>query len=511
MKDQSSGGPGFTMPEVSQGEPVEYPSIGNFFKDSSSIPPKMSHADRYVQSIPESVKTTDGGQPLLVTAPDIKLAQKDIQPFMQNDGVDLYKVADQLEAAQKINPNVRALDVMAKDEGGIPGGSNMVALAKSIAQSPGQGKTLAAEMTNRGYTASARIGDAFDESISKAPYYKVQNDSIQQMQGTGDLYTKAYAANKDISSPVINRLLKTNAGQKALSFAANRMNTKMSLMGVPDAELAEQAELAGQAATGGISKGLKLQTYQYVKEGYDNQISSALASGEKGLAKDLIEQKNGMVGELDKIDKQTTGGLYAQARSTYATAAQAKDALEQGRGFMKMDPEEIEAFIKDKNTSNPEKVAFVSGVRRALQDKIDTHSEATNPINQLWKPNLQKRLQPLFPTREAYDAFAANMEHEKTMARVNGIMQGSPTHQNQAFSQTPAKSILGNSVRALDVPDFVMNKTADFIDRALQERAKGMSQNSKTVIMRYLTTKDPDALRDLAVRIGQKPVLDNKP
>lgn len=489
--------------EVTGKNDIGNPASSSIFGNTSGL----TFPRTVTEPPPQTLLKTDMGKPLLVAPQAIKQGASDLGSFLQSDGIDLNKVADDLEAAQKINPNVRAIDVMATDENGIPKGNNVLGLAKSIAQSPGQGRTLAGEMTGRGYTASQRIGDSLDQSISKAPYYNVQKDAIQTMDGSGDLYTKAYAANKDVSSPVINRLLKTDAGKQALAYAANRMNTKMSLMGVPDPELAEQAKLVGRYQSGGISKGLKLETLQYVKEGYDNQISSAFNAGEKGKAADLIEQKNGLLNELDKADQKTTGGAYAQARQTYSTGAKIKDALEQGRSFMSQDPEEIAEFINDKGRSNPEKVAYATGVRRAIQDMIDNKSETTNPIQALWKPSLQKRLQPLFPDKASFDNFSANMEHEKTMSRVDKIMQGSPTYANEAFSKQPEAGAVGKTLRFIGnamEPGMLVGKLGDIADKALQKRATEMSVDSKAIAMRYLTTKDPELLRYLAKQTQEK-------
>lgn len=510
-----NGGSGPPPPNPPGGGPPDPGGIVGFLKNESGIPGEFK-TSAPTPPPAEAFKIGDepNAPPLIATKGDFNKGMEDIKPFLENDGIDLNKVADDLEAAQKINPHITALDVMAKGDGDIPGGSNMVGLAKSIAQSPGQGRSMAAQMVNRGYIASGRIGDTFNKSISSSPYYNVKNDAIQQMEGTGDMYQKAFQANQNMNTPTINRLLNTPAGNSALKSAAITMQNDRSLVGVSNPDLVEQAALSGNPSnTGvGIADGLKMRTLHYVKQELwdlaqnerDPKTMKYTANGRAilGLHSDLLKEMN--ANDATRIPNKPNSGLYAQANTTYATPARVTSALEKGRGFMKLDPEEIQSFIADKNISNPEKVAFATGVRRALQDRVDNQQETTNPINSLWRPNLQKRIQPLFPTKQAYEDFASNMEHEKTMARVNNIVQGSPTYQNQAFSKNPIKTPIGSALRfagnAME-PGMYVGKLGDFIDNALQGRANEMSQNSKTVIMRYLTTKNPELVRDLASRI----------
>jgi hypothetical protein len=461
LGDTSGAGTGLPVPKIVKDE-SSGGKVLPFMK--SPVPPSRS------------LTTTDSGKPLLITPKSISQGEQDVVPFLKDDGINLNKVADELEAAQKTNPNVTALDIMARDEGGIPGGANVLGLAKSIAQSPGQGRTLAAEMANRGYSATQRIGGYFDKGLSGADFYQSAEKLDKQMKGAGAAYAKAYANPTPISSPEIGKLLVKPAVKSAMQKAA---------------QMAENDTGAIIAKDGSLTT----QGVDYTKRALDDMIETAKRQGENNQVRILTGIKNKMLSEADRLNPD-----FATARKAFGDPASAADALEQGRGFMKMDPEEIAAFMKNKGTSNAEKMAFATGARRALQDSLDLKGE-TNPINALWKPNVQKRLQAIFPDQASYDSFAANMQHEKTMARVNGIMQGSPTFANQEFSKTPAKTLLGHGVRlASDPLAAVGNVTANFIDKRLAQQAQAMTQDSKTVAMRYLTTKDPQLLRDLATK-----------
>lgn len=481
---------------------LEAPTIDNPPNTPPAVPPT-------VRPLPEGLGKTDMGDSISFSPEAAKSAQEILKTALQEEGIKPEQIAANLEKAQPTGLPLSALDVANKNVGGVQvQGNGLLKLAKATANMPGQAMSIAGDTAARGYISAQRIGDAFDKSISKAPYYGVEGDAIQSMEGSGKHYDTAFTANKDVSSPAINRILKTDAGKQALGYAADRMNAKMSLMGVPDPELAQQAALAGQYAGGGISSGLKLQTLDYVKRGLDEQAQKAYQGGDKGLASDITAQKKALVNELDKLDvtaNKNASGAYAQARQTYSTGARVRDALEQGRDFMKMDAEEIASFFKDKDIPNPEKAAFAAGARRDLQDKIDNMRDTANPITSLWKPALRKRLEPMFPDKTSFDAFAQHMDHEATMHRTNArLMTGSDTAANSQLSEmVKQESPLARLIKGtIDPTGTAMSIGMDAMTKQMQKATSKMSKETAAVLMRYLTSKDPALWHDLADRIN---------
>ncbi len=406
---------------------------------------------------------------------------------------------------------------MTKDVNGVQvAGRNISLAAKAIANTPGQAAGLAGDVAARGLQATKRIGNSFNQAISSAPFYKVKNDAIQQMEGTGQMYKDAFAANQNMNTPKINQLLARPAGQAALRKAATTMQNDGSLVGVSDPDLVEQAALTGQSSTGsGIASGLKMRTLHYVKQAlFDmaespssyNQFGKRNAEGSAymGMYHDLLKEMK----SNDVTATKGQPGLYEQANSAYSTPARVQTALEKGRSFGKLDPEEIQAFIENKNISNPEKVAFAAGVRRSLQDTLDNVRDGTNPVQQLWKQSLRDRLKPLFPDSKTFKTFAETMQNEQTMARNDRLLAtGSPTASNLNFNELFNKGGMspGNIAKTIIEPQGALaNYVGAKLDKAHQAALDKMSNDTKTIFMRYMTTKDPSALRDLAKRINQK-------
>lgn len=468
---------------------VEPPTI-----DMQEVPPT-------VKPLPDALTKTDSGKSLLVSKQGYTNAQNILKTALAEDGIDPADIAKNLEQAKQTGLPVTALDVATNNMGGVQvAGNGLQKLAKATANMPGQGMALAGDTAARGLTASSRIGDTFDGALSSSPYYKLQNDAIQAQDGSGPLYDQAYNANPNIRSPIIDKILGTDAGQKALQFAAGRMNTKMSLMGTPDAELADQMRLTNSYQPGGAASGLKLQTLDLVKQGLDAQIAEALRNGQ--YTGDLKALKNGLLNQLDTTDATATGGTgaYAKARQTYASGARVQDALEQGRAFMSLDPEEITSYMNDKSISDPEKQAFAAGARRALQDKIDTMRDTTNPISTIWKQGLRDRLRPIFPDDASFSAFANKMDLEARMQQTNNTLKtGSDTASNQQLAdmirqKSPIEKLLG-------VATNPHGAAIDLMSSQMQKATANMSKDTSAALMRYLTTQDPSVWADLSARL----------
>jgi len=184
-------------------------------------------------------------------------------------------------------------------------------------------------------SGAAKAGEFFDEATSAAPEklkgtlaktispstnYSSDVDSILEAgrAKAAPLYNDAFSANQSIQSPIINKILQTPEGKTALGEAVKNMQNEMARVAVPDAEMTAMVkELSDigmmDAAQGGIAKGLKLKTLDYVKRSMDDTIKTAIRAGDDGQVRRITALKNSLIGEIDKADK---GGLYAKARST---------------------------------------------------------------------------------------------------------------------------------------------------------------------------------------------------
>lgn len=162
-------------------------------------------------------------------------------------------------------------------------------------------------------------------------------------------YDAAYTKNQQVDSPVIDKILSTPAGKQALGDAATSMQNRMARLSVPDPELTEaynDAVAQGQMRSdpnyqgGGIGKGLKLQTLDYVKQALDDQYEAATNQGvPTRQAGEILGLKQSLVKEMDRLDSTALTdkdgniiqpGQYALGRAAYAAGSGGVTNVENG-------------------------------------------------------------------------------------------------------------------------------------------------------------------------------------
>lgn len=431
------------------------------------------------------------------------------------DKIDPNDVADNLEEGLKTGKPLTALDVATQENGGVlTQGRNLLNLTKAAATFPGDAAGMSGEVASRGLNAADRIGSDFDDAVSANPFYGVKDQIGTQQKLASPYYQQFYQANKTMKSPLIDNILSRPAGRKALGNVAEDMQNAAARMAVPDPVLTEQARDAGLYVPGGVSDGLKGQTLDYVKQDLDAQAQTAKRSylagnGPKREWANLSQMSADLRNEMDRLDVtaqagpnslKPAGGSYSQARKLSAQGFQMDDALEQGRNFMQQDPEEIQKFFSDPNTSDPVKASYLSGQRRALQDMADNKNLGANPIASFTKPSVAKRLQASLG--DSYDNLARNQQLESSMARVNGIHTGgSDTMIKNNYGEmiSPDNINVQTGIKAILQP----RQTAiNALDSSLQKRMSGVDQDTAAEIMRHMTTSNPAVWRNLATKTG---------
>lgn len=192
------------------------------------------------------------------------------------------------------------------------------------------------------------------------------------------LYKQAFAANQNVSSPAIDRILSTPAGRSAMRDASNLMQNDQTLMGVRDPDLLEQARDSGTDIpwSGGVSSGLKLQSLDYVKRALDDQIGAAFRSGNKTQGGVLVGLKNRLLSALDDADvtasagpnsTKVDGGLYAQARKSAGDYLSAQQAFNDGQAHIlnpSVTPQTVSNYFNNLTPVNQE--AYKGGLVNKL-------------------------------------------------------------------------------------------------------------------------------------------------
>ncbi len=192
--------------------------------------------------------------------------------------------------------------------------------------------------------ASSEVGARRLQTGAKAAIKTVRGERAAAAK---PLYDEAFRENQNMASPVLDRILETPAGKEALKRASVKMRNEMTRMGVPDAELTEQAADAvllgkmaeGEVPKGGVASGLKLRAYDYIKRALGDMEEGALAQSNRDDARIIGDLRRSLVGEVDKLDVtgragpnsfKPEGGAYARGRTEFAGKSPDVTALTEG-------------------------------------------------------------------------------------------------------------------------------------------------------------------------------------
>lgn len=377
----------------------------------------------------------------------------------------------------------------------------------------------------------ARFRGAADEVVAA--------EEKKRMELAQPLYTEAFAANKDMASPTLNRLLLTPHGKKAMTWARERMQNRMSRMGTPDPELTEQMrELVARGEMdpikGGVSKGMKLETYDLIKQAmFDEEqaLRKLVATGKarKGELKDLVDIRKDFIRELDRLDVTAStgknsvrpdGGAYSRARKTFSDGSEDLEAmLEGGVGLLKRmkgaDRQNMVTRVFSGTNLMPDEVAKMRGhflrankigewnagirsyVEAQLLKAMDPTqiAEASNVAGKLNKGLFGENAETL----RAAIGDPALLDRWDRMGRLlkavaHQLPEGSPTH-TDAIADRGRMSKAFKAIGKVFSPDKWGDAIAEGVD-AMNDPA------SRKKLVDYLLTDEGDrALRSLPGRI----------
>jgi hypothetical protein len=294
-------------------------------------------------------------------------------------------------AASKIGDILSGSGKTVQDIASVPGDKGITAaeamgpagvsyLATLGRRSGETGEALGNLLTTRAVSAPSRMMSDFTKASGIDPGAAAGNfDNILEAgkKRAAPLYEEAYAANQNIASPHIDRILDTPAGKKALADARVNMQNDMSLMGTPDADLIAQAREGGTTIPKrGVASGMKLRVYDYVKKSLDDQVDAAYRAGNKHEAGIISGLKQSLVKGLDDADVTASagpnslkpeGGKYAQARRAAGEYLSAKEAFSDGQDHIlnsSVSARDVQKYVAD--LSDAQREAYKGGIANKI-------------------------------------------------------------------------------------------------------------------------------------------------
>jgi hypothetical protein len=290
--------------------------------------------------------------------------------------------------------------------------------------------------------ASDRITGQVTKNLGPGDFEGAEQQFLANLRKGGDeAYQAAREAHPVIEmTPRLEAILQTKQGRQALAEARQiaeleRAGGEVSWLGPVDQELTQAARYAAErglmdpVARPGVARGFSLETWDYIKRGFDalgqkpayqNQLTGAstkMGTTLQGAARAINK-------ELDRL----TGGeksLYAAARKQYGGDVEVLKALRDGKNFLKLSPE-ANAAKMDK-LSNAGRVAYRNGASRTLVDMVERTGDSASAVNKIFgNKALRRRIASIFPSRKTYTDFARRMVAEQKFEQTRrGVGRGS--------------------------------------------------------------------------------------
>ncbi len=441
------------------------------------------------------------------------LAWRKIYEALERDG---YTPDSAVQRLDELGPEATLADL----------GENMHALSYSVYSKPGKGSGKMRDFVEDRHKGvfpaddsagvleggqQGRISDKIDE------LYPEQYQGKQNQAEVNKLYEKAYSENKDIFSDELNDLLRTRSGKKALKEAVGLMSDDMERVGKPDPALtALWNEVEGGPTPGGqgISKGLKLKTWNYVKIALDEMVQNEKKHGTPGSVRRLDNIRRRLVKELDDL---TAGDEYAGARGLSSDDFANEDAFNFGQKFMRQDVRLDELQQKLANMTEEQLHNYRIGAMKQLKNDISKMKAGSDKAQQILDNKLlQRKIKTVFGDDQKFGEYMTLLKNEAQMSKLRKFFGGSQTEKKlsatEDFKVDPNRFIsgvakikgsnwiggVGDILGALGQKTFMRERTSRALSDALTGRDLTGVRNQYQA--QELGQKVQQIMNDLALR-----------
>lgn len=159
-------------------------------------------------------------------------------------------------------------------------------------------------------------------------------------------------------------------------------------------------------------------------EAYRDKTTGKLVLDEAGRALEAVRKS--FVGEIDRAAPP----VYREARAAWSGPSQSRNAMEAGRDFLKMDPEQIASRLKGMAPADQD--FFRAGAKRALVDTLSKTADNADAVRRIFgTPGMRSKIEAVFPNKQEFQAFELAMKREAEMLRNARFV--SPNTGSQTF------------------------------------------------------------------------------
>lgn len=371
---------------------------------------------------------------------------------------------------------------------------------------PEAGLPTRAPMTPEGATPMGqyeRVKDAFARALQVRSQgtANATDDGIlaAQKREATRLYSATWRASKDVDLKPVLAPIQKEWTQRLADEPVNETANALK-------RVLERVDRV--VTTPGYQKS-QLERFDQVKQWMDSRIEKLMRAGDRYLAGKMIELKNNMLEAIDGLPN--VGALYAEARGTFGSHAQMREALQLGRQAWKEDSDVTADVVR--SLSAGERTLFRIGLHDAATRDLARPKRTADIVQKFESPRVQELVREAIPVPRGRNAefadrperFGRWLQGERQMIETrNTVLGGSPTARNQADDE--ALSDMLSIVETMRSAPTSITATAYRVLADTINRVFGFRADTATAIARKLFTADPRQqeimLARLADRIG---------
>lgn len=338
-------------------------------------------------------------------------------------------------------------------------------------------------------------GDVYANVAPSSDVFGEANALVQQRRAAaGPAYEQAYTSPFQVNDE-INAILDTPAGKEGLNFARRlaaqerRDPNKLGLIEVP-------SPVGGLMETKITTP--TLETMDYVQRAMRAEVAKNTVKDAFG--RETVNDWGRVVqNSLNDLNKQieALSPEFGAARQQYRGTSELLNALEQGKKFNSLAPEQVSAKVGA--LSEPAQDMFRIGAARSLIDDLgNTLNQGTTPAsaaNRILRNT--NEIDRLAATGANADGLLAATKQERTLADLNKELRGSSTDQRQ-----------GARIGALaDIPTGAIGWAREIIGYVGQAKNLERNEAINNVLLPKLLEQDKTVINqtiDELVKQGKK-------
>lgn len=316
------------------------------------------------------------------------------------------------------------------------GGQNVAALGRQATVAPGNARTQAADFFEQQAAGMPdRSADAVRNLAQNGYYGTLQQLDTARRTAAAPLYERAYQQpSVDQWSPELANLMQRpsmrDAAGRAARIAAEEGRNPAEL-GLTFNAAGDPVFVAGANANGQIPS---VQTMDYMKRGLDDVLEQFRdpTSGRLNLDTAGRAAQNTRAQFVQMLRQGNPN--YAAALDAWGGPSHSIEMMNFGRDLWRRtgDPAELLQRFQQLPANDQEMVR--TGLMREAINKIGNLGDNSSVYQALFgNSNKRAVFEQVFPTPQAFDAFAGAMRRERDLLRTNRmIMGGSPTASRMA-------------------------------------------------------------------------------